>query len=243
MRYQTDTLTNRRNDRLSKIIAQNGSVLVLDTVLCTSGLVDTTGAERQTSETEDNCRLNKYYFDRHDVEDLTRIQGDFKTVRPNLSLSNEVEKSSVDRLLKKKDHRYSSLSNIDEEVASKHSLDDLNSASSVQSALTDENVREKTKISQSVDNLEFCDPKGIDVLKEIHKIEDEAKKIDKDLDYFIGSKSDVKFYEINETLLRLMISLCDITCETHELRSKKRETLEYIEECQRKLKAKVKDML
>lgn len=206
-------------------------------------LVDTTSAETQTSEAEDGCRLNKYYFNKHDVEDLTRIQGDLKTVLPNLTLTNEVERSSVDRLLKKNDHRYSSLSNIDEEDGSKRSLDDLNSASSIQSALTEETVKERTKISQSVDNLEFCDPRGIDVLKEIHTIEDEAKKIDRDLNYFIGSRSDVKYYEINEALLRLMISLCDIMCETDELRVKKRETLEYIEECQKKLKAKVKDVL
>lgn len=207
-------------------------------------LVDAEGSDKQASEGEDNCRLNKYYFDRHDVEDLTRIQGNFKTVLPNLTLTNEVERSNVDCLLKKKNHRYSSLSNIDEEDGSKRSLDYLNSTSSIHSIVSEENVQYtpegNTKISQSVDDLEFCDPMGIDVLKEFHKIEEEAKKIDKDLDYFIGSTSDVKYYEINEALLRLMISLCDISFESDELRKKKSETLEYIEECQRKLKAKVK---
>lgn len=205
-------------------------------------LVDPEGLDKQPSESEDNCRLNKYYFDRHDVEDLTRIQGDFKTVLPNLTLTNEVESSSVDRLLQKKNPRYSSLSNIDEE-GSKHSLDDLNSVSSIHSILTEEsvqNTKEKAKISRSVDDLEFCDPRGIDVLKEFHKIEEEAKKIDKDLDYFHGTTSDIKYYEINEALLRLMISLCDIYFESEDLRKKKGETLEYIKECQRKLKAKVK---
>ncbi|KAJ8957446.1 hypothetical protein NQ318_004926 [Aromia moschata] len=193
---------------------------------------------------DEKSRLNKYHFNRHDVEDLTRIQGDFKTVFPKVTIVNEVDAHSVDQLLKKdqKHEHSSSLSDINEEDGSRFSIDDLHSAAaSVYSTITEERedeLKEKKGISKSVDDLEFCDPRGIDVLKEINWIEEETKKVEAELNYFIGSTNDVKFYEINEKFLRLMIALCDIHCETEDLRRKKRETLEYIENCQKKLKEK-----
>ncbi|KAJ8923200.1 hypothetical protein NQ315_001754 [Exocentrus adspersus] len=210
-----------------------------------SVIIDNCLVEDKHHDCEEEHQLDKYRFGSHDVEDLTRIQGDFKTALPNITITNEVESSGVDKLLKKP---VSSLSNIDEE---EQSLEDLNETGKLQSVEERDNklcledtvkpqvsFKEKSKISQSVDNLEFCDPSIIDVLKEINKIHEEASRVDVQVEYFIGSTSDVTYYEMNETLLRLMISLCNINCESGELRKSRSETLEYIEGCQRKLKAK-----
>ncbi|KAJ8929802.1 hypothetical protein NQ314_017399 [Rhamnusium bicolor] len=207
----------------------------------------------KNEEVDETSRLNKYQFNKHDVEDLTRIQGDFKTVLPNVTCTNEVQNSDIERLLKVKENTNShqtlnsSLSNIDEEDGSKHSVDGIYHADDGNSKASEEteykNIKEKKEISKSVDDLEFCDPRGIDVLKSINKIEESARKVEKELDYFIGGPNNIKFYEINEKLLRLMIALCDVMCETAEMQLRKTQTLEYIEACQKRLKDKATNSL
>ncbi|KAJ8979406.1 hypothetical protein NQ317_015836 [Molorchus minor] len=202
---------------------------------------------------DENRRLSKYQFERNDVEDLTRIQGDFKTILPKLTITNEVSTAGVDRLLKRKeikpeDATVSSLSDINEEEASK-SIDDVCSESvrSTTSAysITTEDIEHDFKISKgvsrSVDDLEFCDPRAIDFLKDIERIKEDTRNAEREVDYFVGNTNSVKFYEINEKFLKLMITLSNIVCDTEELRRKKSETLEFIESCQRKLKEKVKE--
>lgn len=214
--------------------------LVLNIVrdICVKKTVDSVSSARKMSEYS-NKSLYKYQFDKHDVEDLTRIEGDFTKARPNLSFINEVENKSVERLLKRKEITEniivdSSLSDLTDEKGSEFSLDRRDSIDAI---LNESDVhKEKKQISQSVDNLEFCDPKSIDILKAISNLEEKGREVENEMNTFIGGPNDVRFYEINEKYIRLMISLCDIYCEKDELRKRKAEVYNYIEDCQKRLK-------
>ncbi|KAG5871166.1 hypothetical protein JTB14_027103 [Gonioctena quinquepunctata] len=182
---------------------------------------------RELSEEKERT-LNKYRFDRNDVEDLTRIEKDFRTVIPNVNISNEVENSPIKETIDRKYSLYASESTLD------------NSEISMFKGGNGDNqtFKEKTKISQSVVDLEFCDPNAIDILQDLAKIEKEAEAIEEHIKVFTGGNNDLKFYEINEKLIRLMISLSDIYCERDELRKRKTSVLEYIQGCQKELKSR-----
>lgn len=186
-----------------------------------------------THSTKSAKSLHKYQFDKTDVEDLTRIEGDFATALPKVSFKNEVESTSVEKLLKRKE--VSELRGIDSSL-SDMTEESLDRKASVATTLTEEEFSRMKEISKSVDNLEFCDPKSIDMLKHISHIEEQGKEIEKEMKTFIGGSNDIRFYEINEKFIRLMIALCDMHCEKEELRKRKAEVYNYIEGCQKSLK-------
>lgn len=186
--------------------------------------------ERRQSHIEREMR--KYNFDKHDVEDLTKLEGDFKTVVPHMKFVNEVEGTKIKSLLKGRKTLKDDIDGSQPDLANvKHKSITFLESGDRHDSLT------VTGISSSVDNLEFCDPTCIDVMKSINMIETDARRINENIAISLGHLSDLKYYEINEKFIRLQIDLCDIYCDREELRKRKNEVSGYIQECQQRLRS------
>lgn len=184
-------------------------------------------AFNEHTERAQERELVKYHFDKNDVEDLTKMEGDFKTVVPHVTFTNEVENTKIKSLLKGE-------SKYDENI-SQTEIDAARQKPKFTTFIGDSKTENNYEsFSNSVDNLECCDPTSIDVLKSIHNIEMEAREIDSmsSLAYI----SELKYYELNEKFIRLQINLCDIYCDREELRKRKAEVSEFIKDCQQKIR-------
>lgn len=179
-----------------------------------------------SSSSHNRRKMVRYKFDRTDVEDLTNIKGDLRTVVPRVSLTNEVDNTRVKILLNERietepdsrSPKIKAITFIDEDDKPR------------------EDLKEKKTISSSVDNLEFCDPTALEVFKSINGIEAEAKKIEENMKSSLGHLSNLMYYETKEKFIRLQLNLCDIYCDRDEVRRRKLEVSRYIEGCQQKLR-------
>lgn len=184
------------------------------------------------SENGQKREMVRYNFNRSDVEDLTKIEGDLRTVVPRLSFRNEVDATKAQLLLNSEsrdNHIIVETDNIEDNVIEVTEYDKDNIAD-------DSNKQNKTDFAEANNNLENWNPMSIEVLKTINVIEIRARKIMDEKERFTGHLNDLKYYEINETFIRLQIDLSDIYCDKKELRQRKIEVFEYIRKCQQKLK-------
>ncbi|CAG9773735.1 unnamed protein product [Ceutorhynchus assimilis] len=204
--------------------------------------------------------LNKYKFARTDVEDLTRMEN-FENYNPKIQFVNEVESPSVSKPntpRMSRQRKGSLLPDIHE--ISDYSVEDLISESLARRnsevlprrfSLITEGMRKnssaalprrfslKSEAGKSCDTLECLDPITIETKRDINNIEEEAQKIDSEIDYFLGASRNLKFFEINEKLIRLSLALSDLDCTSEELRTLKRAAQGYINGCKEKLNNKV----
>lgn len=173
--------------------------------------------------------LLRYNFDKSDVEDLTKFEGDLRNVIPRLSFTNEVDTTKVKSLLKTK-----SCYNR----ANSEERDNTTPKQKTKTTTFDEDtIKKQSDLSKSIDDLECWDPTSIEVMKSIHKVETKAQKMEGDVKDILGHLSDLKYYEINEEFIRLQIELCDIYCDREELRKRKTDVFRYIQKCQLDLRA------
>lgn len=92
---------------------------------------------------------------------------------------------------------------------------------------------------QSTETINSQDQAKLEIMHKISDIEDQAFKIDYEIGYFIGTTRNLKFFEINDKLIRLSMALTSLDCDGEEMRKKKREVQRYITKCKEKLNAKV----
>lgn len=92
---------------------------------------------------------------------------------------------------------------------------------------------------QSKETINSQDQAKCETMQKISDIEDEAFKVDYEIGYFIGTTRNLKFFEINDKLIRLSLALTSLNCDGEELRKKKREVQRYINKCKEKLNTKV----
>ncbi|KAF7282181.1 uncharacterized protein LOC143198822 [Rhynchophorus ferrugineus] len=204
--------------------------------------------------------LNRYKFDKSDVEDLTKIRGHFRTVIPKVLLVDEVD---VPPAFHTPPHsrKYSLLPDIHENIAlsgSLYSIEDImgevqeerflrrNSErrASIRSLVT-EGMKKKSLASMatgstvSADSENSLDPSSIETLRAIADVEEDARRVDFDIDSFLGDRNSLRFFEINEKLIRCNIALSEILTPTESLRARKMEMMKFVNQLQAKLKSKV----
>lgn len=92
---------------------------------------------------------------------------------------------------------------------------------------------------ESTDTLDCLDPITIEIKRDMADIEEDVHKIDYEINYFLGNGKNLKYYEINERLIRLSMALSDLHCGSDELRKIKKEVQIYINQCKDKLNSKV----
>ncbi|XP_050512196.1 uncharacterized protein LOC126888187 [Diabrotica virgifera virgifera] len=170
--------------------------------------------------------LSKLQYDKHDVEDLTRIERNFKTGFRRLSFQNEVFGKQFEGLLGEKRQSVDKESDV---FVSTNTLDKSITSITEEDEESDDSFDRDTV---SVD-IEVSDE-----VREVLRIEKEAKKVEKEMNKFVGGTNDLQYYEINEKYIKLMISLCDMECSSIECRKHKNIVLNYIEQCQNQLKLK-----
>lgn len=176
--------------------------------------------ETETTGNQQQREMVRHNFSKNDVEDLTKFEGDFKTIVPRLSFVNEVDVTAVNKLLETKQKTTREHKNMPKSILKN-------------------NPNKGQSISKSVDNLECCDPTSIDVLKSINEIEQKAKDILNEVQISYENLSQLKYYEINEKFIRLQIDLSNVICNREELWKRRMEVIQFIEECQRNIKSKV----
>ncbi|XP_019771352.2 uncharacterized protein LOC109545238 [Dendroctonus ponderosae] len=92
---------------------------------------------------------------------------------------------------------------------------------------------------ESSDSLNYADPLTIETSASIAQLDDQARRIEYEIDYFLGNSKNLKFYELNEKLIRVNLALSELECSNEELRSQKKELQTYIAHCKDKLNSKV----
>lgn len=192
----------------------------------------------------------KYSFNKSDVEDLTKIEGDLRTVVPRLSFRNEVDTTKVQLLLRSESNDNKSITETDNKSEDnvtesdmiendKCNSDDVSEDNVIELDTTKpdkENNEEVIGVTQNDISIENLDPMSIEVLKTINVIEIRARKLLEEMKSFTGRLSELKYYDVNETFIRLQIDLSDIFCDRKELRLRKMEVLDYIRMCQQELR-------
>lgn len=187
-----------------------------------------TGTPRRESCQREMVRYN---FNKSDVEDLTKIEGDLRTVVPRLSFRNEVDAAKVQLLLNSESTDNQNMTEADNSEDNVIEVTEHDKDNNVDDIKEDE-----IDFSISINNLENWDPMSIEVLKTINVIEIRARKMREEMESFRRHLSDLKYYEINETFIRLQIDLSDIYCDREELRQRKMDVFDYIRTCQHDLK-------
>lgn len=86
--------------------------------------------------------------------------------------------------------------------------------------------------------LNYADPLTIETLTRIAHLDDQTRGIEYEIDYFFGHSKNLKFYELNEKLIRVNLALSELECN-EELRHRKRELQSFIAQCKDKLNGKV----
>lgn len=127
---------------------------------------------------------------------------------------------------------------IDEGVFDPTTCDSVKTLNGINDMYTIDLIKKKRmSTSKSVDDLEFCDPIAIDLVKLINDIEERAREIEKEVLVYVEDPSDVMlFYDLNGKLIILTLELCAVECEREELRKMKSNVMNYIENCQSVLK-------
>lgn len=200
--------------------------LVLNVVKDCCFTKDTVIEKRESLQRKE---LIRYHFDKNDVEDLTKIEGDLTKIIPRISLTNEVDTVKVKSLLKAKSNYNGENTQETSNTTPKFST---KTTRFVEDNVENNYKKKQNDISKSIDNLEYWDPTSIEVMKSIHAIEMKAKKMEESMKHILGHVSDLQYYQMNEQFIRLQIDLCDIHCETEELRKRKTDVFGYIQMCQ-----------
>lgn len=208
--------------------------------------------------------LVKYKFDKSDVEDLTNIQGHFQKTLSKVILVNEVEKKfenpSRRGSVQPPSRKYSLLQDIHESV---HLFNGSYSVQDIMSELQEERSSQRstgrrmstrsvvtegmkknslasisTGFALSVDSVDCVDPTHIEILRAIADIEEDAQQLEKDIEYFSGGTNSLRFFELNEKLIRCNIALSDIVSSSEKHRERKKEVQKYIASLQNMLKSR-----
>lgn len=200
--------------------------LVILLAICSAYLVfsiikDVCSPNVGLSEGNSTKTMMRYNFGTTEVEDLTNFEGNLTSVIPKVSFINKVENTKVKTLL-------------ETQVASGS---DTKSSNWLEECGDEYDARP----NHVIDNLEFCDPESIQLLKSINQIEEQAKQIDQRVKESFGHLSELQYYEINEQYIRLQIMLCDIHCDRKKLRERRNEVSGYIGMCQKQLKSSMLD--
>lgn len=151
------------------------------------------------------------YFDT-DVEDLTKMERKPSRGSFRVSFVDEVDNTKLNSWLKEQKH----IKSIDEGAVEEE-----------QPKL----ITFTSELKKTDEEFEPSEPQAA-----IARIEQQAKNLEADMMSTYGQLSELRYYETNEQFILLQIELCDVYCETNELRDKKKVVAKFIEQCQVKLK-------
>ncbi|CAG9857065.1 unnamed protein product [Phyllotreta striolata] len=86
--------------------------------------------------------------------------------------------------------------------------------------------------------FEPTNPRSLETLNSLLDVEKRVKLVENEAILFAGGRKNLRYYDINEQFIKLMIELCDIKCDESELRDRKKRIMLHIERCQNVLKFK-----
>ncbi|XP_050299784.1 uncharacterized protein LOC126738462 [Anthonomus grandis grandis] len=222
--------------------------------------------QKNTTKRRKTSKLSKYKFERTDVEDLTSIEKNYQHFNPKITFVSEVEfKPQAPKVGKVRSRKGSLLPDIHENSScqgSLYSVEDIMSEVNNDRrnsellprrfSLVTEGMRKNSLAStsgkftlkpdynnESTDTLDCLDPTTIETKRNIANIEDDVQKTEYEITYFMGASRNLKFYEINEKLIRLNMALSELDCCSEELRRRKKEVQGYIGRCKEQLNSKV----
>nr|CAI5858214.1 unnamed protein product [Callosobruchus analis] len=98
--------------------------------------------------------------------------------------------------------------------------------------------RRKGGVTQSVYELEYCDPVNVAALININKVEARTKELQGQVDSFAFTNRGVEYYKLVEKILRLKIDLYAVDCTQMEVKLRRNSVIRRIDEYQTILNSK-----
>ncbi|VEN62125.1 unnamed protein product [Callosobruchus maculatus] len=172
-------------------------------------------------------------------DDVRRISVSSRGSRKR-SFSREISRDTVDTTLPGYNESKPSTSmkdkctlegiaeDTDEITEDKTGRTDLKQGSTVNNS----KERRKGGVTQSVYELEYCDPVSVGALININKVEARTKDLQEQVDNFAFTNRGIEYYKLVEKILRLKIDLYAVDCTQMEVKSRRNSVIRKIDEYQ-----------
>nr|CAH7758635.1 unnamed protein product [Callosobruchus chinensis] len=98
--------------------------------------------------------------------------------------------------------------------------------------------RRKGGVTQSVYELEYCDPVNVGALININKVEARTNELQEQVDRFASTDKGIEYYKLVEKILRLKIDLYAVDCTQMDVKLRRNSVIRKIDEYQLILNSK-----
>ncbi|CAH1953514.1 unnamed protein product [Acanthoscelides obtectus] len=146
------------------------------------------------------------------------------------SFSREVSRDTVDTAVTLHDFKTTS------SLRDKRTLGEI--AEDTSTAVGNNKQRRKGGVTQSVYELEYCDPVNVGALININKVEMKTKELQDEVNNFPFINRGVEYYKLIENILRLKIDLYAVDCTQADVKTRRNIALKNIDDCQLILSSK-----